>query len=527
MRRHRSLRLVAPLAVALAVASGAAAQGTAGTGAGSLPTHTLVQLKKSQSCDGAATLLSAGAILVSSELRLYRLPAADAREVVPGLRERGAVARTQPDRLMGTVSRVDFDDPLVASEWWRQAIGVVGLTPPGPGKPVTIVDSGVDVSHPEFLGRPNLETLNAQEPAPLGGEHGTGVASVIGSPANGLGLIGVYPEAVLRSWDAAIGEGTRLESSEIVKGILAAASRGPGVINLSLGGSERDLFIEQAVYTAIRKGSLVVAASGNDGDRGNPLGYPAGVPHVLTVAATNRNNAVALFSSRSNYVDVAAPGQGIPIATAIEQGYRDADGTSFASPIVAGAAAWLWTVRPKLVASQVFEIIRRSATDIGPPGRDASSGFGLLNVPAALAFPAPALDPLEPNDNIDFLSTDGEFATGIPSLTLKTRPSTRVRALLDRYEDPADVYRVWLPRNGTLKVVSTADADVDLSLWRLGSSSINTRFPGNDRLARSATKGTRETLTYKHEGAGRVAYLAVTPAAGVTEAQYTMRVTGR
>ncbi len=407
------LRLLALLAVALAVPAGLPlADGRASAGAA--PTHTLVQLEATKACDGAATLLAAGATLVSSELRLYRLAAADARAVLPGLRERGAVARTQPDRLVGTVSRVDFDDPLVVSEWWRQAIGVVGLTPPGPGKPVTIVDSGIDVSHPEFLGRPNLETLNPQEPAPLGGEHGTGVASVIGSPANGLGLVGIYPEAVLRSWDAAIGEGTRLESSEIVRGILAAASRGPGVINLSLGGAERDLFIEQAVYTAIRKGSLVVAASGNDGDRGNPLGYPAGVPHVLTVRRTNRDNAVAFFSSRSRYVDIAAPGHGIPIATAIERGYRDADGTSFASPIVAGAAAWLWTVRPKLDASQVFEIIRRSATDIGAAGPRRSSGFGLLNVPAALAYPAPALDPLEPNDDIDFVSTDGEFATGVP-----------------------------------------------------------------------------------------------------------------
>ncbi len=514
------------MALAAAVVP-SAAMADRGEGAAGRPAHTLVQLRASAGCDGAADLLSAGATVVSGELRLYRLPAAVAREVVPALRTRGAVARVQPDRLVGTVARIDFDDPLVGTEWWRAAIGVDGLTPPGPGKPVTIVDSGVNVTHPEFLGRPNLETLNPQEPAPLGGEHGTGVASVVGAPVNGLGLVGVYPEAVLRSWDAAIGEGTRLESSEIVQGIIAAANSGPGVINLSLGGPQRDLFIEQAVYTAVRKGSLVVAASGNDGDRGNQLGYPAGVPHVLTVGATNRDNAVAFFSSRSNFVDVAAPGEGIPIATAIEQGYREADGTSFASPIVAGAAAWLWTVRPKLQASQVAEIIRRSATDIGVPGRDPGSGFGLLNVPAALAFPAPPLDPLEPNDNIDFLSPDGEFATGISSLTLKSRVSTRVRALVDRYEDPADVYRVWLPPNRTLRVTATATADVDLSLWRLGSNSIKTRFPGNDRLARATAKGTTETLEYRNAGPGRMAYLAVVPAPGVTVSEYTMRIAVR
>ena len=69
------------------------------------------------------------------------------------------------------------------------------------------------MQHPEFAGRPDLSLLNAQEPAGIGGEHGTSVASVIGAPVNGIGVVGIYPQAVLRSWDAALGEGTRLESS--------------------------------------------------------------------------------------------------------------------------------------------------------------------------------------------------------------------------------------------------------------------------------------------------------------------------
>lgn len=521
MRRPRAFWALAALLASVVVVPSAVARSTPAE-------HTLVQLKRATSCESATTLLDAGATVVSSELRLYRLPQAAAALVLPTLRADGAVAHTQPDRtLVASLARVDFDEPLVASQWWRRAIGVDGLTPPGPGKPVTIVDSGVDVNHPEFLNRPNLLTLNPQEPAPLGGEHGTAVASVLGAPVNGIGLVGIYPEVVLRSWDAAIGEGTRLESSEIVQGILAASNGGPGVVNLSLGGTQRDLFIEQAVYTAVRKGVLVVAASGNDGDRGNPLGYPAGVPHVLTVGASNRDNGVAFFSSRSNYVDIVAPGQDIPIATAIGKGFRTADGTSFASPLVAGAAAWLWTARPRLDASQVFEILRRSATDIGAPGRDRASGFGLLNLPAALAYPAPAIDPLEPNDDIDFLSPEGEFATGVPSLTLKTRPSTRVRASMDVYEDPRDVYRVWLPKNGTLRVSASADADIDLSLWRLGSNSVKARFVGDDRLALAAKKGTSETLTFRNPGAARVAYVAVTPGKGVREVAYRMSVTAR
>ena len=259
-------------------------------------------------------------------------------------------------------------DPLQGDEWWRAQIGIDGLTPPGPGVPVTIVDSGLDFSHPEFAGRADTIPLNEQEPPGIGGEHGTSVASLIAAPLNGVGVVGIYPRAILRSWDAAKGDGTRLESSEIAGGILAAARAGRSVINLSLGSDSRDLAIELAVSEAVATGSLVVAASGNDGDRGSALGYPAAFPHVTTVAATDRSGGVSAFSSRSPYVDLAAPGNDILVASALGKNWRPTSGTSFSSPLVAGAAAWVWTVRPELTAGQVAEVLRRSARDIGPPG---------------------------------------------------------------------------------------------------------------------------------------------------------------
>ena len=157
---------------------------------------------------------------------------------------------------------------------------------------MTVVDSGVNLSHPEFAGRANLIALNPQEPAPLGGEHGTMVSSVIGAPENGVGIVGVYPQAVIQSWDTALGEGTRLDSVEITNGILAAARAGRGVVNLSLGG-DRDEAIALAIQEAIARGTLVVAASGNEGLEGSPLTYPAALPHVLTVGATARAGGVA------------------------------------------------------------------------------------------------------------------------------------------------------------------------------------------------------------------------------------------
>lgn len=484
----------------------------------------LVELRPAAACTAAARLVRAGGSLVVPELHLYRISGAAARRVLPSLRQAGAVRLVQEDRPAGTLSASSPDDPLVATEWWRAAVRVDGLTPPAAGKPVTIVDSGIDVSHPEFLGRPNTLILNAQEPAGIGGEHGTAVASVIGAPANGLGTVGIYPEAVIRSWDAAQGSGTRLDSSEIAAGLLAAAGSGPGVINLSLGSDRRDLVIEQAVYRAIRMGSLVIAASGNDGDAGNPLGYPASLPHVLTVGATGRDDRVVAFSSRSRFVDLVAPGEAIPIATALGKGFQTGDGTSFAAPIVSGAAAWVWTVRPELDSSQVFEVLRRSARDIEAPGRDDAAGYGILDVASALSYPAPPPDPGEPNDDVDFAQPGAVYFTGIPPLTTKQRTTSTLAAHIEVSEDPRDVYRVWLPKGKTFRAAVTSDADVDLSLWRPGTVSVKERPVGGDRIARASTPGAQESLAFRNAKAGHFAYLAVTLPSGVREAGYSLAV---
>lgn len=492
---------------------------TSASGAGTSGTPMLVELSPSARRTETAALVRAGATPVAVAFGLYRLSPAAAARALPGLRARGAIRYAQPDRPAGTLATLDASDPLLPQEWWRAAVGIDGLTPPGAGKAVTIVDSGLDVSHPEFLGRANTETLNAQEPAPLGGRHGTEVASLIGAPANGVGLVGIYPEALLRSWDTAKGDGTQLSTSEIVQGILTAANAGPGVINLSLGGSEKELPIEQAVYEAVRKGSLLVAASGNDGDNGNPLGYPASIPHVLTVGATGKDDQVAAFSSRSRFVDLAAPGVEIPVAIPPED-YAAGDGTSFAAPLVSGAAAWVWTVRPELSASQLYEVMRRSARDVGPPGRDDGSGFGILDVPAALAYPAPVPDSAEPNDDIEFVRPGGLYDNSIPPLTTTTRRKASAQGRLTTADDPRDVYRVWLPRNAALTATLTADVPLDLGLWQQGTVSVLERIVGKDRLARTTTGA----LTFRNAGAGRFAYLAVTFPKGVRDAAYTLRV---
>jgi subtilisin family serine protease len=390
---------------------------------------------------------------------------------------------------------------------------------------VTVVDSGISASHPEFAGRPNLELLNPQQPEPLGGEHGTMVSSLIGAPVNGVGIVGIYPEAVLRSWDAALGEGRQLATSDIVTGIVAAARRGPGVINLSLGGPDRDSLIEQAVGVAVRSGSLVVAASGNEGNDGSPPGYPAALPHVLTVGATGRSGAVAGFSTASRFVDLVAPGDDMTVASAQQNGWRrGVSGTSFSSPLVAGAAAWVWTVRPDLDNTQLFEVMRRSARDIDPPGHDPRSGFGALDVGRALTWTAPIRDPLEPNDDVEFVRPDGFFATGLAPLTTGTRTRSSLIARLDTIEDPRDLYRIWLPARRAVRVTIRSAGDVNTAVWS-GATVTVEQPPRSVRLAVSARPGTgNEGLVVKASPRGRWAYVAVTPGRGVSATDYRLSV---
>jgi Subtilase family len=385
--------------------------------------------------------------------------------------------------------------PLANQEWWRADIHIDTLAPPGPGMPVTLVDTGVDFSHQEFVGRPNLIPLDEQQPQPLGGVHGTAVASVVGAPQNGVGLVGIYPQAIIRSYDASLGDGTQLPSSEIAAGIIAASAAGKSVINLSIGGPQDDPVIDSAILRAVRGGSLVVAASGNSGKQGNWLTYPAADPHVFTVAATTPDDQVADFSTESPYVDIAAPGVGIPVASALDNSYQNEDGTSFSSPMVAGAAAWLWTVRPDLDASQVAEILRESARDVGTPGYDNATGYGILDVEAALNWPTPQDDMPEPNDTIGTATV----------ATTRVKPAGTVAGRVETHEDPLDVLRVWLPakRQVALKVKSPDGVAVD--------------FGGINHGGKTLTVSLRNTTK-----TGHTAYLIVRPGKAVRDTTYSL-----
>jgi subtilisin family serine protease len=273
----------------------------------------------------------------------------------------------------------------------------------------------------------------------------------------------------------------------------------------------------------VRRGVLVVAAVGNGEDA--PVqpwpyaSYPAAFPHVLGVGAYGRSGNVPAFSNRDKqYVDLVAPGTSMfslfprPLTAqftgCVDQGYsncgttdfRPADGTSFASPQVAAAAALLFGEVPSLRPDQASTILKETAVDATPAngcvdctaGADALSGWGRLNVDSALdrlsSLPAP--DRYEPNDDA------GDEAAIISAPRAFT-------ATLDSWDDPNDVYKVHLDKGQRLSVVVHAGAiDPSVILWKPGLTSL-AGATSDLRAKRSIhPQGTPEHIRYRARRAG-------------------------
>jgi Subtilase family len=477
----------------------------------------------------ARMLRRAGAKRLSRHIGLWLVPAGSA--ALPALLRSGSLRYAHPDAAMsGHVLDTPLDpptDPLGPTEWWLSTIGAAGVTAPGPGVALTTIDSGVDGTHPEFAGRP-VTYLNGQI---LDSPHGTMVTSVAAAPVNGQGMVGVYPQATLRTVDH-----NNTCSGGIQALDAAIGAPRPSVLNMSWGFSGPDdcpgLYEEMIVALGLRH--LPVASAGNTREQGSPPSYPGAFPHVLTAAATDQSDAVAFFSTRDGANDLAAPGVSIVAATPTSydpSGYALVDGTSFSSPMIAAAAAWLWTLRPTLAPTQVADLLRYSARDVGPPGWDADTGYGILNIPKALNDPTPELDPQEPNDDVDQVKAGGLFRQAVPAITARGRGRASVRAWLDSYEDPTDVYRVWIPGHSVVSATLTPNDNVDLEFFRPNARTVyyrNRRAALRGSLIGGSYKKGRTADRFSVSNAARrgaFIYLEAYKAPGAySDAAYTLNV---
>jgi subtilisin family serine protease len=293
---------------------------------------------------------------------------------------------------------------------------------------VAVIDTGLDYLHedlaPESIWRNEREKLNGIDDDgdgrvddligwnfveddnnpwdPVG--HGTHVAGIIAAATgNRAGIAGMNSAArilPLRALNAA-GHG---RSSQIAAAIYYAASHGARVINLSLGGESISDAERRAVAYAARQGAVIVVPAGNGASSTEAFGLAA-LPGVITVAATDRQDRRASFSSFGPQVKLAAPGVDVlslrargtdllavseapdyrAASAVVAERYYAASGTSFATAFVSGLASLLIARNPALTPAQVERILLHSARDVDAPGVDQRTGYGRIDLKAAFA----------------------------------------------------------------------------------------------------------------------------------------------
>ncbi|MGE5553439.1 MAG: S8 family peptidase [Betaproteobacteria bacterium] len=275
--------------------------------------------------------------------------------------------------------------PPESVPWGVARIGAPALwdQEEGAGVSVAILDTGVDLNHPDLF--PNLAAgvniLNPRRPPMDDNGHGTHVAGIIAAVQNGVGVVGVAPRVRIcpvKVLDRQ-GEG-RL--SDVVQGLEWCVKQGIRIINLSLGAPEGNPTFAAAVGRVQEAGAVLVAAAGNAGPDPDTIGYPARYPQTIAVGATTQADTVADFSSRGAELDLVAPGENIP-STWPGGGYRTLSGTSMAAPHVSGLAALLLAREPGLSPGEVKLRLQESAEQL-PGWSPEAQGAGLVNGPRAV-----------------------------------------------------------------------------------------------------------------------------------------------
>lgn len=289
----------------------------------------------------------------------------------------GLIARMEADPAIRTVQKIQtynvlehsYSDPLLPAQGALSRINALKAhsLSKGSGVSIGVVDSGIDITHPDLAGRivsqhdfvsGNSGNTKAPEHPETGEAHGTAIAGIIAADAdNSLGIVGVAPEAgiiELRAcWQGSAATG-QCNSFSLARALNFAIINRVKVINMSLGGPF-DALLEELVRAAVGHGLLVVAARGEGAD----VAFPASVPGVVAAGAAGHAPAIP------------APAVDI-LSTAPGNAFRYVSGSSASAAFVSGVAALILSARPEIALSDLETALRTSLTDHdGTPLLDA------------------------------------------------------------------------------------------------------------------------------------------------------------
>jgi len=337
---------------------------------------------------GLARLRSQNFPLVGATIGLFRIT--DRRPVETVSREFAAEANVHS--VQANFRYLLQDQKVVATEGDPAQYALAKLRLPeahmlahGADVTVAVIDSGIDVRHPELAGAvaDSFDALGSMEGPHV---HGTGVAGAIVAHARLMGSAPAARLLAIRAFGTAP-NGAASTTFVVLKGLDYAASHGARIVNMSFAGP-KDPLIERGIAATAAKGILMVAASGNAGPKSLPL-YPAANVNVIAVSATDAQDKLFAASNRGAYIAVAAPGVDI-FLPAPDEKYQMTSGTSFSAAYVSGLAALMLERNPALKPDEVRAILMKTARDLGPPGRDDLFGAGEADAYAAVSAVASA-----------------------------------------------------------------------------------------------------------------------------------------
>ncbi|MEB3195835.1 MAG: S8 family peptidase [Candidatus Sericytochromatia bacterium] len=360
-----------------------------------VPGEVVVKFRDARGRQSVLQKMGLKAVSKVERIEAVVVKTANAAQTISALKADPNVAYAEPNYIARIIDNgnlaprmgfgVKADDELLGKLWGMEKIAAAkawAVTTGSPEVKVGVVDTGIDHKHVDFGGRvaKGKDFVNNDDDAFDDHYHGTHCAGSVGAGLGNGGVVGVAPAVSMVAVKVLSKSGSGSYAG-VANGIIYAADQGCQVISMSLGGPQSSAVIDEAVKHAINKGSLVVAAMGNNNSE-RPS-YPAAAPGVMAVGATTSGDVRSSFSNFGKHISVGAPGSDI-LSTVPGGGYRTLSGTSMACPHTAGLAALVKSANPSFTAAQIRERIEKTADDLGDKGFDKYFGHGRINVGRAI-----------------------------------------------------------------------------------------------------------------------------------------------